>query len=92
MAADKQNNSQQKRAESSLARFSKIPLVEFAVVVSLGAYGRVKSSSELLTNVLNRAEKIATTAITSLKPVVNRFEKQSRFFRCGLRADSNRFR
>lgn len=78
MAADKQQNNQQKRADSSLARFSKIPLVEFTVVLSLSAYAKVKSSSEMLTNVLNRAEEIATVAIVSLRPVVNRFEKQSR--------------
>lgn len=86
MAAEKQNKSA-KKAESSLARLSKIPLVEFAVVVTLGAYSRVKSSSELFTNVLNRVEKIATSALDSLRPVVGKLEKPSKCpekqgFRC----------
>lgn len=77
MAAEKQNKPA-KRTESSLARLSKIPLVEVTVMLTLGIYNRVKSSSELLTNVLNRAEKIATAALDSLKPITGKFEKQSK--------------
>ena len=78
MAAEKQNK-QAKRAESTLARLSKIPLVEFTVVLTLGAYSRVKSSSELFTNILNRVEKIAAGVRDSLQPVVGKFEKPSKW-------------
>lgn len=79
MAVEKQNKPA-KRAETSLARLSKIPVIEFTVVLTLSAYHKVKSSSDLFTNVLNRAENIATTALDSLRPVVAKFEKQSMWF------------
>jgi len=72
MTASKQN----KEPKSTLVRLSEVPMIEFTVVLTLSAYSRIKSSSELLTNVLNKAEKLATSTFDGLKPIVNKFEKQ----------------
>lgn len=76
MATEKQNKKQQKQQqpkpaeESSLVRISKIPIVEFSIYLTLTAYSKVKSSSDLVANVLNRAEKIAFSTFSNVKPVV----------------------
>lgn len=78
MAGDKQNKKQQQKQqqqqkpseESSLVRVAKIPLVEFSIYLSLSVYGKVKSSSDLVANVLNKVEKIALSTFNSAKPVL----------------------
>ena len=83
MASDKQNKQQKqqkKLQESSFVRLSKLPMVELTVYFTLNLYNRVKSSSELLNNTLNKIENVAFTTFGNLRPVVNKFEKQSKYF------------
>jgi len=80
MASDKQKKQQkQNRTEehqSTLTRLAKIPVVEFSIYLSLSTYSKVKSSSDLLNNVLNRVEKLGFVTLDSLRPLAGKFEKQ----------------
>jgi hypothetical protein len=83
MASDKQKKQQkQNRTEehqSTLTRLAKIPVVEFSIYLSLSTYSKVKSSSDLLNNVLNRVEKLGFVTLDSLRPLAGKFEKQSKY-------------
>jgi len=62
--------------ESSLSRISKIPMVELSIAFTLSIYNRVKSSNDLLNNVLTKGENLTFLTFEKLKPVANKFENQ----------------
>jgi len=79
MANDKQQKKQQnnqEKGQSALARFSKIPMVEFSIFLVLSAYSKVKSSSELMNNLLNKVEQTTLYAFDGVKPYASKFERQ----------------
>lgn len=83
MASDKQKKQPKQNGteerQSTLTRLAKIPVVEFSIYLSLSTYAKVKSSSDLLNNVLNRVEKLGLVTLDSLRPLAGKFEKQSNY-------------
>lgn len=80
-----QNQQPSNKSESSLVRFSKIPVVEFSIFVGLSVYQKVKNFGPLtvgplsLRLPLDRIEKLALSTFDGFKPVVSKFENQSKY-------------